>query len=258
MKSKIDIRFTEKSLPYLRYFNTNTMIKLDFTRTVKSLVRAELKGEVLRVPMHDDIREAAQNRDCPLCYTIPLSAADSDISDFYFSLASGKQSKKISELLESAFSEIEKQSVKHSKEDYEACQVDETMPHSLDEDFQSTRPSGFVFKGKRIRIKIWKDFFPMVCELMSEYNLKRFSGIIARGKKGRSDTYLHRENVCPEKMMKIPNADGYVNWSLGAKLAVNLAKEVLEEMGFAPNDLQVFIRADYKMLGDSKDMVKKD
>lgn len=256
MKQKLDIRFPKKYIPQLRLFNTDTVLKLDFTRTVKALIRASVSGESFRIPIHDTIAEAAENRDCPLCYTVPLNDEDEDIIKFFSSIPQGFHGKTIGAMLETAFTTIQKKETKHSREEYAACGIDSRQPHGLDEDFEHTRPAAFTFKECRVACGSWKELLPSTCEVLAKNNPEAFQNIIAHGKKGRGDNYYLCLHIAPkasktqsrEKMRPLMNAKGYVNCTLGAKQATQIVRELLLEMGYSSDDMQMYIQRDYRKL----------
>jgi len=257
MKHKLDIRFPKKYITLLRYFNTNTVLKLDFTRTVKALIRASISGERFQIPIHESIAAAAESRDCPLCYTVPLNEDDLDIENYFSNIPQGLHGKTIGDLLEKAFAATQQKGSKHSKKEYAACGIDSQQPHALDEDFEHTRPAAFTFKGNRTPCNNWKDMFPAVCELLAKKKPEAFQKIMAHGKKGRGDNYYLCSHITAsstgkvsghEKMRPLTNAKGFVNCTLGAKQSTQLIRELLLEMGYSCDDLKIYIQRDYRKL----------
>jgi hypothetical protein len=239
MKERFEFKFGPLYVDVLKYFNTDTEIKLDFTRTVKKAIRAHLAGVEYSVPMHKDIKEAAETRNPPLTYTVPIYSGEEDVAEYLAGLPRGKRENIIGRLLRNAFA-------KHIKGHTDST-VDSTVPHELDEGFDHTKPAAFMFRKKRVECKRWGDFLPLLMEEIAAAKPDKMKRILAAGKKGRGNNYYWSKNTdSPDKMRALKNVKGYVHCKLGAKQAAQLSAELLTLVGYSPNDLQVFLRSDFR------------
>jgi len=254
MKSnKKDLRIKNREAPEIRYFNTDTIFTANFSTTVKRLIRAEMKGEILRIPIPDDIRLAAANRvDCPSNFSISLSKEDRDIIEFIEDLPRGELKKLVIRLLHQAFGKILK---KTSGKEYDAYKVDSNIPYPLDENFEHTTPAMFSFNDIYTEFKNWKDFFPLVCEQLVCYDRNGMDSIIEKGMKGKGENYYLCRYTYSPKMKKLPNIDGYVTTVLGARQATELTIKLLDTIGLSHDSIKVFLQSDRRQLhrrGDGK------
>jgi len=251
IQNKKDLRINEQEASEIRFFNTDTIYTANFSTTVKKLIRAEMEGENFRIPIPDDVREAAANRvDCPSNFTISLSKDDSDIAEFIEGLSRGGLKRLIIRLLKQAFEEPAK---KLSKKDYDACKVDDNIPHTLDEDFEHTTPAAFSINGNRNILRYWKDFFPTVLEQLIDDNNITFDSLalealIEEGMKGKGETYYLCRNSTSNKMKKLRNADGYVTTAFGARQATEFTGKLFDAVGLPKDCIKIFIKADRRRL----------
>ena len=243
MKSnKKDLRINHREAPEVKYFNTDTIYTANFSTTVKRLIRAEIRGETLRIPIPDDIRLAAANRvDYPSNFSITLSKEDRDIIEFIEDLSRGELKQLIIRLLNQAFGENKK---KTDRKEYDIYLVDSNIPYNLDEDFEHTSPAAFLFNDVDVCFKNWKDFFPLVCEHIISYDRKGMETIIEEGMKGKGNNYYLCRSSDNQKMKKLPNINGYATNVLGARQATELTIKLLDAVGLSHDSIKLFLQSD--------------
>jgi len=240
MKDRFEFKFGPIYTDVLVYFNTDTEIKLDFTRTVKKVIRAHLDGTEYIVPMHKDIKEAAEHRNPPLTYTLPIYTDDGDVAEYLSGLPRGKRERVIGGLLRKAMT-------KHINKGNKNCMVDDSIPHKIEERFDHTRPAAFEFRRKRVDCIRWGDLLPLFMEEIAAAKPDKANQLLYAGMKGRGDNYYWSQNTdSPDKMRPLKNATGYVHCKLGAKQAAQLSAELLKRAGYSSGDVNIFLRADFR------------
>lgn len=126
--------------------------------------------------------------------------------------------------------------------------VDETVPHTLYEDFKYKKAVGFSLYGKRYPAKDWQDVLVKTCNLLAEMDKEKFIYFIDDPTmKGSKVCYFSKDSV-PKFNKKLDKVDVYVWVNLSANGKRNLIRKLLKKFDIRLSDYTIYLRADYTPL----------
>ena len=106
--------------------------------------------------------------------------------------------------------------------------VDNTIPHTLYEDFTHKRVDAFQFNNVRYPAREWKDVLMQTCDLLAEIDADKFSKLIDDPiMKGRKISYFSREYI-DGRNTRMKDIDVYVWTNLSANSIVKLIRKLLK------------------------------
>ena len=132
--------------------------------------------------------------------------------------------------------------------DYSQYTVDRREAHSLAEDFEYRRICAFKVNGVEIEVNSWKDALLKFCGLLAKQdnNLVE-SFVLMPDLCGRKNRYFQKSSVLGRNQ-RITGTDIFVWTNMSANEIVRLIKKMLKYAHVAPEEFQVFLRADYSEL----------
>lgn len=143
-----------------------------------------------------------------------------------------------------------------SSPDYKAYSVNNTIPHTLYEDYKFTKACGFELDGIKYDARNMRDVLVQSCALLAKIDIAKLNSFIDDPTmKGRKVSYFGTEEVVEDftvKNEKIPETDIYVWVNLSCNHIRNIIKKMLKKYGISFNDFKIFLRADYKKLHNSE------
>lgn len=142
--------------------------------------------------------------------------------------------------------EVEQENSNRQKRDRIIKELDQTSPHSLEEDFTYKRPFGFVLGDTAMKgLKTWKNLYVHVLSIYMRKDTARFSKIhqderfiSSRGNPLFSKT--GKELRVAEKLAD----DFYLEINMSANMIRNAIRDVLEYFGENPMEMKVYLRED--------------
>ena len=142
--------------------------------------------------------------------------------------------------------EVELENSNRQKRDRIIKELDQTSPHSLEEDFTYKRPFGFVLGDTAMKgLKTWKNLYVHVLSIYMRKDTARFSKIhqderfiSSRGNPLFSKT--GKELRVAEKLAD----DFYLEINMSANMIRNAIRDVLEYFGENPMEMKVYLRED--------------
>lgn len=136
--------------------------------------------------------------------------------------------------------------------DYAQYAVNKDVPHMLDEDFTHKRPCGFMFKAQRYDVTSWQELLLSLCEQLSSRYGKSFDPLVNDPRFiGRKVNYFGY-SAHGRRNQLIPGTNIYVWINQSADSIVRMIKNILIAFDENPNELYVYLRADYNDLHTDK------
>lgn len=134
--------------------------------------------------------------------------------------------------------------------------VDNSLPHTLYEDFTHKKAKAFSFDGRRYEAKDWKDVLIQTCDLLADIDSEKFYSLVSDPvMKGRKISYFGYEPIETNTGIKnyhMKNLDIYVWTNLSANHIRNLIRKLLKKYGVKISDFFIYLRADYSPLHENK------
>ena len=140
--------------------------------------------------------------------------------------------------------------------DYSKCIVDNTVPHTLYEDFTHTKPCAFELEG--VKYKAWnmRDVLVRLCEILASEDPEKMKSLITDPTmKGRKIAYFSGEQISEKdknKSIKLSNLDVYVWVNLSCTQIRNVIRRLLTKFKINLTDFKIYLRADYNNLHINK------
>ena len=137
----------------------------------------------------------------------------------------------------------------NKRPNYEDYRVDNTIEHTLLEDFTHIKPYGFMFLDKElIEAKSWKDLYIKACEIF----IKLDENIFLRFKNktymnGQTISYFSKEKENMDYPVKLLDKI-YISTGFSANEFRDMLIKILKEYNYNVMDFKVFFRANYKPL----------
>lgn len=183
---------------------------------------------------------------------------DFDKSIYYMQLAQQLHSyeSKIDKLLEeTSMEDIELQDVSEKIEskkeipNYEEYRVDNTIEHTLKEDFTHKRPSSFkIGENYTSIVNTWQEMILDTCKYLIKIDENKFKQIISKPRlNGRKSDYFSTD----KKIMRRPVHIGcgvYIETNMSANGIRNLILKLLKEFNIPTNSFKIYLKADYTSL----------
>lgn len=132
---------------------------------------------------------------------------------------------------------------------YEQYRVDNTIEHTLKEDFTHKRPSSFKIDDKYTSIiNTWQEMLLDTCKYLIKLDEEKFKQITKKPRlNGRKSIYFSVD----KKVMRKPVCIGsgiYVESNMSANGIRNLILKLLKEFNIPTNSFKVYLKADYTNL----------
>ncbi len=125
-------------------------------------------------------------------------------------------------------------------------ELDRETPHNLTEDFEYTRPFGFVLGSRAVtELVTWRQMLKALCLVLADRDRTRFASlpqnpqfISTRGNRGFSRN--------PDELRQSMLIDDgiYAEVNLSANRIRDVMRSLLAEFGVAPEDLRIYLRED--------------
>lgn len=141
--------------------------------------------------------------------------------------------------------------IEYKKEipNYEEYRVDNTIEHTLKEDFTHKRPSSFKIGDDYTSIvNTWQEMMLDTCKYLIKCDEDKFKQVISKLRlNGRKSAYFTTD----KKIMRRPvhiGLDIYVETNMSANSIRNLIIKLLKEFNIPTNSFKVYLKADYTSL----------
>lgn len=144
---------------------------------------------------------------------------------------------------------IETINTKKLRPNYESLAVDNTVPHTLLEDFTHIRPYGFVFANNElIEANSWKSLYIKSCELFYNINPNKFMSFENKTYlNGETKDYFSKEEGNIDLPVRLFDKI-YISTRFDANGFRDMLINIIKEYGFNVEDFKVYFRADYRPL----------
>ena len=183
---------------------------------------------------------------------------DFDKSIYYMQLAQQLHTyeSKIDSILEDISMEnIELQDVDEKIEfkkelpNYEEYRVDNTIEHTLKEDFTHKRPSAFKIGDNYTSIvNTWQEMMLDTCKYLIKVDEDKFKQIIRKPRlNGRKSDYFSTDKEFMRRPVHI-GCGVYIETNMSANAIRNLTLKLLKEFNIPTNSFKVYLKADYTSL----------
>lgn len=183
---------------------------------------------------------------------------DFDKSIYYMQLAQQLHTyeSKIDSILEDISMEnIELQDVDEKIEfkkelpNYEEYRVDNTIEHTLKEDFTHKRPSAFKIGDNYTSIvNTWQEMMLDTCKYLMKVDEDKFKQIIRKPRlNGRKSDYFSTDKEFMRRPVHI-GCGVYIETNMSANAIRNLTLKLLKEFNIPTNSFKVYLKADYTSL----------
>ncbi|MDW5300423.1 MAG: hypothetical protein SA378_09830 [Sedimentibacter sp.] len=134
--------------------------------------------------------------------------------------------------------------------DYSKYTVDQTIPHTLYENFEFKRPIGFKLYDKTVEATNWANVLQFTCELLYNINSQIFNSFISdKNMNGKKKSYFAVSEGNIRKPRKLHNTDIYIETNLSANSIKQIIIKMLKKYQIKLTDYIVFFRADYTEIG---------
>lgn len=138
---------------------------------------------------------------------------------------------------------------KNERPNYEDYVVDNTIEHTLLENFTYIKPHGFMFLDKElIEAKSWKSLYIKACEIFLKLDENIF--LYFENKtymNGQTRSYFSKEKDNMDQPIKLLNKI-YISTGFGANEFRDILIKILKEYNYDVRDFKVYFRADYNPL----------
>lgn len=183
---------------------------------------------------------------------------DFDKSIYYMQLAQQLHAyeSKIDSILEDISMEnIELQDVDEKIEfkkelpNYEEYRVDNTIEHTLKEDFTHKRPSAFkIGENYTSIVNTWQEMMLDTCKYLIKVDEDKFKQIIRKPRlNGRKSDYFSTDKEFMRRPVHI-GCGVYIETNMSANAIRNLTLKLLKEFNIPTNSFKVYLKADYTSL----------
>lgn len=137
----------------------------------------------------------------------------------------------------------------NKRPNYEDYIVDNTIEHTLLENFTHIKPYGFMFLGKEvIEAKSWKSLYIKACEIFLKLDEKIFLNFENKTyMNGQSRSYFSKEKTNMDQPVKILDKI-YISTGFAANEFRDILMKILKEYNYNVKEFKVFFRADYNPL----------
>lgn len=128
--------------------------------------------------------------------------------------------------------------------------VDQTVPHTLFEDFEHKKPIGFKLNDKIVEASNWANVLQLTCELLYNIDPKIFNSFIGDGNmNGKKRSYFSYSEDNIRKPKKLKCAQIYIEINLSANSIKQIIIKMLKKYKIRLTDYIVYFRADYTEIG---------
>lgn len=133
-----------------------------------------------------------------------------------------------------------------SPDDY---RVDNTIKHSLYEDFSFKKPDAFEFNSSRLEVKDWRELLYQTCKMLYNKDIPTFESFISDPyMNGRKINYFSKSRRGMSSPRKLPSSDIYVTMQLGANQVKVLIQKMLRKYNIDTNQFFVYFSEDYSRM----------
>ena len=132
---------------------------------------------------------------------------------------------------------------------YDDYKVDQSVPHTLYEDFEFKRPVKFKLRENIVEANTWHRVLLETCEILYMIDEKIFTSFIHdKNMNGKKRNYfsLTKDNI--RKPKKLEGGDVYIETNLSANSIKQIIIKMLKKYQIKLSDFVVYYRADYTEL----------
>lgn len=132
---------------------------------------------------------------------------------------------------------------------YEDYRVDQSIPHTLYEDFEHKRPIGFKLLGNFVEANTWAIVLLETCEMLYNIDEKVFTNFVNdKNMNGKKRDYFSFTVNNIRKPKKLKSVDIYIETNLSANSIKQIIIKMLKKFQIRLHDYVVYYRADYTEL----------
>lgn len=133
--------------------------------------------------------------------------------------------------------------------DYDSYKVDQSIPHTLYENFEYKRPVRFKLHENIIEANTWNKVFFETCEILYKLDKSIFRSFVYDKKmNGKKRSYFSMTEDNIRKPNKLECDDIYIETNLSANSIKQIIIKMLEKYNIKLSDFTVYYRADYTEL----------
>jgi len=108
------------------------------------------------------------------------------------------------------------------------------------EDYTNKTPLNFIFKGKEVAVKSFKNLLVCLSNELLERNPKSFEAVLILH--GRKRKYFSRNKNELHSKIKLRNSDIWVETNLNANIIVKICRRMLHILGYLESDLKIITK----------------
>ena len=132
---------------------------------------------------------------------------------------------------------------------YEDYIVDQSIPHTLYENFEHKRPKGFKLLGNTVDANNWAKVLLETCEMLYRIDEKIFISFANdKNMNGKKRNYFSFDDKNIRKPKKLKSTDFFVETNLSANSIKQIIIKMLKKYQIKLQDYVVYYRADYTEL----------
>lgn len=163
-----------------------------------------------------------------------------------------ESSSKIASLIKAHFridpekDEVVEESANRQQREHLIAELDQTVPHTLDENFTYKRPYGFIFGDSAVKgLKTWKSLYLYVLDILQAADTKKFSALpqTERFISNRGNPLFSNDQLVLRLGEKLPSGI-YAEVNLSANMIRNNLHDLLEHFGYDSKAMKIYLRED--------------
>lgn len=139
--------------------------------------------------------------------------------------------------------------------DYSKYEVDNTVAHTLHENYVHKRPYAFELKGRKVNVTEWKRMLLETCEILADIDAGLIAGFPNNPRlNGKKSKYFRTDH--PELLrspLKLKNMEMYVETNFSANFIRNLLIKMINHYEIPLSEFKIYLRADYTGLHQGTD-----
>lgn len=131
--------------------------------------------------------------------------------------------------------------------DYSEYKVDNSVAHTLHENYVHTRPYAFKLRGQKVYVTKWKDMLVKTCEILAGIDAEIIAWFpnIPRFNDRKSRYFQTDKPVLMRSPQKLQNMDMYVETNFSANFIRNLIIKMINHYKIPLSEFKIYLRADY-------------
>ncbi|TNJ35939.1 hypothetical protein [Prosthecochloris vibrioformis] len=163
-----------------------------------------------------------------------------------------ESSSKIASLIKAHFridpekDEVVEESANRQQRERLIAELDQTVPHTLEENFTYKRPFGFILGETAVKgLKTWKSLYLSVLDILQSADPEKFAALphTDRFISNRGNPLFSNNHSILRVGEKLPSGL-YTEVNLSANMIRNNLYDLLEHFGYDPKAMKIYLRED--------------